>query len=76
MVTMWEAKAAAGRGADLAAWAVAQVPTGARVYASADDRVVVIGAAPLVLPDVPASLCDRPPHTWEFAELTAGHTAP
>ena len=73
---MWEAKATAGRGADLAAWALAHAPAGARLYASADDRVVVIAAAPLVLPDVPGELCGRPPHAWDFEELTPDDAAP
>ncbi len=75
-VTMWEAKAPAGRGDDLAAWARQHAPADARVYASADDRVVVIAPAPLALPEPPGDLRDRPPHAWDFTELTAGHAAP
>jgi hypothetical protein len=69
---MWEAKAAAGRGPALAAWARAHAPAGARVYASADERVVVIAPAPLELPVPTAGLVDRPAHSWDFAELTQG----
>jgi hypothetical protein len=76
LVTMWEATAVAGRGVELAAWALRVAPDGARVYGSADDRVVVIGPAPLALPPCPGDLVDRPPHAWDFTELTAGHTAP
>ncbi len=69
---MWEAKAAAGRGGELAAWALAQAPGGARVYASADGRVVVIVPAPLTIGTPPGELLDRPPHAWDFEELTPG----
>jgi hypothetical protein len=66
---MWEAKAAAGQGGELTAWARQNAPTGSRVYASADDRVVVIAPAPLKLPPVPPDLLDRPPHAWDFTEI-------
>lgn len=69
MVTMWEARASAGRGADLVAWATSHAPAGGDVYASSDDRVVIIAAAPLELPAVPAELVDRSPHAWDFAKV-------
>jgi hypothetical protein len=65
---MWEARAAPGRGRDLAAWA--REATTGDVYVSADDRVVVVtdGAA---LPDPPADLVARAPHVWEFERYAA-----
>jgi uncharacterized protein YijF (DUF1287 family) len=67
---MWEAKAAAGRGGDLVAWALDHSPTGARVYRSADGRVVVIDEAGAGLPEAPPDLLARPPHVWSFERVS------
>ena len=69
MTRMWEAVAAPGRRDDLAAWAASAWP-GAAVYASADDRVVVIadGAVPPD-PEPPEGLVARAPHGWDFERL-------
>jgi hypothetical protein len=63
---MWEAVAAAGKVDELVAWAVQHAPPDAQVYRSADDRVVVIDPTGAGLPDAPAALLSRPPHTWDF----------
>jgi hypothetical protein len=66
---MWEAVAAPGRAAELAAWAAAAFPGGA-VYTSADDRVVVVAdgvGAPD--PEPPADLVARAPHGWDFERV-------
>jgi len=68
--TMWEALAAAGRGGELAVWADAHASRVARIYRSEDDRVVVIGPAPLGLPAVPDDLIARAPQGWDFAEVS------
>lgn len=66
---MWEAKAAAGRGAELLAWALDHAPAQADVYRSADGRVVVIDASGNGLPDAPDELVARPPHVWRFERV-------
>ena len=63
---MWEAKAAVGRAAELLAWTLAHAPIDADVYRSADGRVVVIDNTGAGLPDAPADLMARPPHSWPF----------
>jgi hypothetical protein len=67
---MWEAKAAPDRAAELLAWALEQAPAGARVYRSADGRVVVIDETGTGLPEAPADLLARPPHAWPFERVT------
>lgn len=77
---MWEAKAAAGRGADLLAWARAQplspAPERRETYAAPGDRVLVITWWPAPydadlpeLPTPPAALLARPPHRWRFSQV-------
>ncbi len=67
--TMWEALAVHGRAQELALWADAHASRVARIYCSEDDRVVVIGPAPLGLPAAPADLIVRAPQGWDFAEV-------
>ena len=66
LTVMWEAKAAPGRAAELLAWTLEHAPPGARVYRSADGRVVVIDETGTGLPDAPPGLLARPPHAWPF----------
>lgn len=66
-VTMWEARALPGRGAELAGWLEERVGSAAQVYLGAQDRVVAIGPAPLPVPEPPAGLLARAPQSWEFA---------
>ncbi len=77
---MWEAKAAAGRGADLLAWARAQglapAPARRETYAAPGDRVLVITwwHAPYdadlpELPTPPGALTARPAHRWRFSQV-------
>jgi hypothetical protein len=63
---MWEAVAAAGKVDDLVAWAVAHAPPEAKVYRSADNRVVIIDPSGTPLPAPPEDLVARAPHTWDF----------
>lgn len=75
---MWEARARAGAGAELLAWARAQqlTPPPARreTFTADPDRVLVITwwdtgdlAAPVPeLPDPPPKLLHRPVHRWRF----------
>ena len=63
---MWEAKALPEKGDELLAWAVRHAPAGARVYRSADARVVVIDDSGAGLPDAPPELLARPAHAWRF----------
>ncbi|GAA1238826.1 hypothetical protein GCM10009665_31460 [Kitasatospora nipponensis] len=74
---MWEARAAAGLGAELLAWvresALAAVAAAERVelFSAPGDRVLVIswwpaGAEPAALPEPPAALLARPAHRWAF----------
>jgi hypothetical protein len=67
---MWEAKAVPERAAELVAWAAEHAPAGARVYRSADARVVVIDETGTGLPEPPAGLLARPPHVWPFERVT------
>ncbi|MFJ3933505.1 MULTISPECIES: hypothetical protein [unclassified Streptomyces] len=75
---MWEARAAAGRGAELLEWARAQVldrrPLRRETFRAAGDRVLVVTwwEAPDVhaeLPELPEPAADavtRPVHRWRF----------
>jgi hypothetical protein len=66
---MWEAKAAEGRADELLAWALDHAPSGARVYRSADARIVVIDDTAAGLPEAPADLLARPAHAWRFTPV-------
>jgi len=63
---MWEVVAAPDRLDDLVAWTLAHAPSGAAVYRSAEDRVVVIDRDGVGPPDPPPELVARPPHAWDF----------
>ncbi len=77
---MWEARAAAGRGAELLAWALGQRLDGAplrrETFRAPQDRVLVVTwwDAPYTavlpeLPEPPAELVARPPHRWRFEQV-------
>jgi hypothetical protein len=66
---MWEAKAVPERAGELLAWALEHAPAGARVYRSADARVVVIDETGTGLPDAPPELLARPPYSWPFERV-------
>jgi hypothetical protein len=65
---MWEVRAAAGRLEELVAFADAAADPSALVFCSAEPepRVVVIDPTGHGMPDVPAELVARPPHSWPF----------
>ncbi|WP_432562378.1 hypothetical protein [Kineococcus sp. SYSU DK003] len=71
--TMWEVRAAEGCFDDLVGWLRAVLPDARQtdVYASADERLVVIatGEEPLRLPEPPADLVRRAPHQWGFRRI-------
>ena len=74
---MWEARAVAGRGAELLAWVGDQpldpVPARRETFTAEPDRVLVITwwpAGPLAeLPEPPAGLLHRPVHRWRFTPV-------
>ena len=66
---MWEVLAADGQHDALGSWVLDNAPQGAVVYRSADARVVVIDATGAAMPEAPAHLVARPPHSWEFDEV-------
>ncbi|MFD5321671.1 hypothetical protein [Streptomyces sp. NPDC127098] len=74
---MWEARAAAGRGAELLAWVRDQpldpAPERRETFTAEPDRVLVITwwpAGPSVeLPEPPAGLLHRPVHRWRFTPV-------
>ncbi|MFI6877430.1 hypothetical protein ACIBL6_28700 [Streptomyces sp. NPDC050400] len=74
---MWEARAVEGRGAELLAWAKAQVldrePVRRETFRAPQDRVLVItwwdaayDAAVPELPEPDAALVTRAVHRWRF----------
>jgi hypothetical protein len=69
MSVMWEAKAADDRADELLAWVLEHAAPDARVYRSADGRVVVIDDGPAALPEVPLGLLARPAHAWHFTPV-------
>ncbi|SHG02796.1 hypothetical protein SAMN05443575_1168 [Jatrophihabitans endophyticus] len=69
MTVMWEGRAADGRGEELLAYALAHADPDAGVYRSADGRVVVVDPSGRGLPDAPAELMARPPHSWPFERV-------
>ncbi|MPZ29160.1 MAG: hypothetical protein GEV12_22895 [Micromonosporaceae bacterium] len=80
IVRMWEVRARPGRVPELVGWvcetalpAVEPDPrhVGTEVFAST-DRVVAISrwrGEPVPLPDPPAELVDRSPHSWDFTSV-------
>ncbi|MDT0323452.1 hypothetical protein [Streptomyces millisiae] len=74
---MWEARAVAGRGAELLAWVRDQpldpAPERRETFTAEPDRVLVITwwpAGQLVeLPEPPAGLLHRPVHRWRFTPV-------
>ncbi|MDT0346135.1 hypothetical protein [Streptomyces litchfieldiae] len=77
---MWEARAAAGRGEELLAWARARVlepaPARRETFTAPGERVLVItwwdgeDAGEIAeLPDPPAELLHRPVHRWRFTPV-------
>ncbi|WP_030202883.1 hypothetical protein [Streptomyces sp. NRRL S-87] len=80
---MWEARATAGRGAELLEWAraraaeLAERPLHCELFRAPQDRVLVITwwpaadfAAPLPeLPEPAADLITRPVHRWRFESV-------
>ena len=67
---MWEVAAAPGRLADLVAYVLGWAGPAAQVYRSrAGDpagRLVVIDPYRRAVPELPADLVGRPPHSWDF----------
>ncbi|MEU3519288.1 hypothetical protein ABZ770_29110 [Streptomyces sp. NPDC006654] len=83
VASMWEARAAQGRGDDLLAWARAQrlapAPLRRETFRAPQDRVLVItwwegeyGADLPELPDPPGGLVARPVHRWRFESVDDG----
>ncbi|ANW18586.1 hypothetical protein [Streptomyces clavuligerus] len=78
---MWEARAAAGRGAELLEWARARPTDGEplrrETFRAGEDRVLVItwwhapalDAALPELPDPAPGLTTRPVHRWRFESV-------
>ncbi|MGK5529175.1 hypothetical protein [Streptomyces sp. URMC 129] len=77
---MWEARAAAGRGGELLAWARAvpldPAPVRRETFTAPDDRVLVItwwdaefSAELPELPEPPSALLHREVHRWRFAPV-------
>ncbi|GAA3771743.1 hypothetical protein ACFS5L_13005 [Streptomyces phyllanthi] len=80
---MWEARAVAGRGAELLAWARAQTlpspPLRRETFRAPQDRVLVItwwnAPADAELPELPepdGELVTRSVHRWRFESLGEG----
>lgn len=82
LTLMWEARAAAGRGPELLAWARAQrldpPPARRETFTAPPDRVLVVTwwpadapghQRPPELPDPPRELLHRPVHRWRFTRV-------
>ena len=81
IVRMWEVRAEPARFAELMAWVcetalprieVEPLHIASEVFSSTDHRLVVISkwrSAPVPLPDPPAGLAARPPHSWDFTQV-------
>ncbi|MGP4113190.1 hypothetical protein ACTWP5_20030 [Streptomyces sp. 4N509B] len=74
---MWEARAVAGRGAELLAWVRSErldpAPARRETFTASPDRVLVItwwpaGTRPVDLPDPAPELLHRPVHRWRFTQ--------
>ncbi len=75
---MWEARAAGGRAAELAAWVRSEAlpalrgpagPERAEVFGAPGERVLLItwwAGEPAAVPDPPSELLARPVHRWSF----------
>ncbi|MER8184007.1 hypothetical protein [Kitasatospora sp. NPDC094015] len=78
VAAMWEARAAEGRAAELAAWVLAEALPALRAAAGLEraelltasgDRVLLISwwtDGPGPVPEAPAGLLSRPVHRWSF----------
>ncbi|MEV4611803.1 hypothetical protein AB0K43_04265 [Kitasatospora sp. NPDC049258] len=78
LAQMWEARAADGRAAELAAWVLAEALPAVRCAAGVEraelltapgDRVLLItwwSGEPRPVPEPPAELLARPVHRWSF----------
>ncbi len=71
---MWEARAAPGRAPELIAHLIERLDGAAAVYRGLDEERVVVIDPTGRLPDVPAELMARSPHSWRF-ESVQRHTA-
>lgn len=81
IVRMWEAKAESYGFADLITWVCETalpefehdpMHVSSEVFSSTDHRLVVISKwrnNPRELPEPPARLIVRPPHSWDFAQV-------
>ncbi len=67
-VLMWEVRAVPGKADELVAFVLAAADPSAQVYRSAgpEPRVVVVDPTGRGIPDVPADLIARAPHSWPF----------
>lgn len=81
IVRMWEVRARREGLRDLLSWVceralpeieVLPLHVCSEVYASAEDRIVVVSkwrSDPVALPDPPGRLVARPPHSWDLAPV-------
>jgi hypothetical protein len=67
-VLMWEVRAVEGREGDLLAHVLETAAPTAQIFRSADPppRVVVLDPTGRGIPDLPAELVARRPHSWRF----------
>jgi hypothetical protein len=81
IVRMWEVRARPDGFGELLSWVcdkglpeveVLPAHVSSEVYSSTDNRIVVISkwrGEPVPLPDPPARLVARAPHSWDFAPV-------
>lgn len=81
IVRMWEVRAEPAKFADLITWVCdTALPEfdhnplhlSSEVFSSTDHRLVVISkwrSGPQTLPDPPATMLARPPHSWDFTQV-------
>ncbi|MFJ8688220.1 MULTISPECIES: hypothetical protein [Micromonospora] len=81
IVRMWEARAESYGFADLITWVCETalpefehdpLHLSSEVFSSTDHRVVVVSkwrSSPRSLPEPPATLVARPPHSWDFTQV-------
>ncbi|MFJ1753233.1 hypothetical protein [Kitasatospora sp. NPDC088134] len=84
LAAMWEARAAAGRGAELHAWARESALPAVRgaaglerveLFTAPGERVLLIAlwtGEPQPVPEPPAGLLARPVHHWTFTRTDVG----